>query len=191
MLIYYVFTKVECLGYGSPPQPLIRLVGENESIDLSTQYILGEVVKSEEIECLYYILSHFTGFKDTQSAIELDVSKIIYLKSSDNKENEIKKEYNFDEITDSELEEIINELEKKKEIHEEKEELKNKIKKEETTIEKKIIKEWSTEGMIEIEKNNFINHLSIIYPELKINTIKTMVTTMIVNKRTRTYYHGF
>ena len=44
--------------------------------------------------------------------------------------------------------------------------------------------------MIEIEKNNFINHLSIIYPELKINTIKTMVTTMIVNKRTRTYYHG-
>tara|TARA_B100000683_G_scaffold267291_1_gene300729 strand:- start:12958 stop:14313 length:1356 start_codon:yes stop_codon:yes gene_type:complete len=68
-------------------------------------------------------------------------------------------------------------------------ELKNKNREEETSIEK-IIREWNSEGMIEIEKKDFIHHLSIIYPELKENTIKTMITTMIVNKRTRTYYHG-
>lgn len=68
-------------------------------------------------------------------------------------------------------------------------ELKNENKEEETSIEK-IIREWNSEGMIEIEKKDFIHHLSIIYPELKENTIKTMITTMIVNKRTRTYYHG-
>ena len=68
-------------------------------------------------------------------------------------------------------------------------ELKNENKEEETSIEK-IIREWNSERMIEIEKKDFIHHLTIIYPELKENTIKTMITTMIVNKRTRTYYHG-
>jgi len=68
-------------------------------------------------------------------------------------------------------------------------ELKNEDKKEETSIEK-IIREWNSEGMLEIAKKDFIHHLSIIYPELKENTIKTMLTTMIVNKRTRTYYHA-
>ena len=89
MLMHYgSFKGVECLGYGTPPQPLIRLVGKNESVDLSTQYIAREIaVKAEEIECLYYILSHFySGFKDTQTTIELDVSRIIYLKSSDFKD---------------------------------------------------------------------------------------------------------
>ena len=67
--------------------------------------------------------------------------------------------------------------------------LKNKNTEEESSVDK-IIREWNSEGIIEIKKSDFIHHLSIIFPELKENTIKTMITTMIVNKRTRTYYHG-
>ena len=186
LMPYGSFTGVECLGYGNPPQPLIHLVGENESLDLSTQYIAGHVaVKSEEIECLYFILSHFyAGFKETQSAIELDTSRIIYLKSSNHKNNEIQEEDNLDEIIEDFLENYNEEFHTEKKV-----ELKDGNKKEETSIEK-IIREWNSEGIIEIEKKDFIHHLSIIYPELKENTIKTMITTMIVNKRTRTYYHG-
>ena len=363
LMPYGSFTGVECLGYGNPPQPLIHLVGKNESLDLSTQYIAGHLaVKSAEVECLYFILSHFyAGFKENQSTIELDTSKIIFLKSSnneiDNKEQTVEitdnKDFPGNDNLDGMIEEFLdfsNEVtmnmlaegytgkgsftapdgtnyvggfnegkydsqgtltftdgenyngewkdgnihgkgtytfatgdkyigefrvgvkngkgtytygkgefegdvyvgdfkddnrngegtltlgkgewegdeyegewkdgkrhgkgkytysdgkyfngvwqdgvligdrvdlnEKDLNIKQTTEIIENK--KEETSIEK-IIREWNSEGMIEIEKKDFIHHLSIIYPELKENTIKTMVTTMIVNKRTRTYYHG-
>lgn len=106
----------------------------------------------------------------------------------------IDKDWLYDDVNEEEnnLDEIIedylqnyNEESEEVEATEESEETNE----EETSIEK-IIREWNSEGMIEIEKKDFIHHLSIIYPELKENTIKTMITTMIVNKRTRTYYHG-
>ena len=368
---YSDFSGVECFqenrsqDSSEPPQPLIRLIGKNESFDLSSKY-LGDFypfVKSAEVECLYFILSHFyAGFKENQSTIELDTSKIIFLKSSN---NEIDDKEQAVEITDSKIppgndnldgmieefldfsnevtmkmltegytgkgsftapdgtnyvggfnggkydiqgtltfpdgenyngewkdgnihgkgtytfatgdkyigefrvgvkngngiythgkgefegdkyegewkddtrngkgtltlgkgewegdkyegewkdgkrhgkgkytyadgEDVITGLwqdgvliadrvdlnDKDSNIKETTEIIENK--KDETSIEK-IIREWNSEGMLEIEKKDFIHHLSVIYPELKENTIKTMITTMIVNKRTRTYYHG-
>ena len=191
---YGSFSEVQILQDNTPrendlgPQPLIRLIGENQTIDIGSRYLEGTqpFVKSEEIECLYFILIHFyEGLKETQHTIELDTSKIIYLESSSpDAENQESK--NLDTMIDAFLEEVNKGAESNNNA--------NKTTKErsssgETAIEK-IIKEWESEGMIEISKKDFIHHLAIIYPEMTENTIKTMITTMIVNKRTRTYYHG-